>query len=189
MPVRVKKTRGQESNLEAPMAEKKIAKPDDDKGKGEMSMAQTAIAFVVAGLIAGGVGAFAGMQNTPAEPGATSSKDDKTTDKKRDEDGKAPVALMGSMDIPPVVTNLAAPKETWVRIEGSILFEGKTLPHADVLAAQISADLLAFLRTQTLEQIQGVAGFQHLRSDINERVQTRSEGQVKQFIIKALVVQ
>jgi flagellar FliL protein len=171
------------------MAGKKVAKPEAVKGKGEMSMAQTAIAFVVAGVIAGGVGAFAGMQNTPAEPPVTASTAGKTADRKNDEDAKAPVVLMGSMDIPPVVTNLSAPKEVWVRIEGSILFEGKILPHGDVLAAQISSDILAFLRTQTLEQIQGVAGLQHLISDITERVQTRSEGQVKKFIIKALVVQ
>jgi flagellar FliL protein len=96
---------------------------------------------------------------------------------------------MGSMDIPPVVTNLAEPHQIWVRIEGAVLFEGKKLPRGDALAAEISADLLVFLRTQTLEQIQGVAGLEHLRSDINERVRTRSGGQATQFIIKALVVQ
>ena len=57
---------------------------------------------------------------------------------------------MGSIDLPPVVTNLAAPPDIWVRIEGTILFEGKTLPHGEALAGEIAGDILAFMRTQTL---------------------------------------
>ncbi len=153
-----------------------------------MSMAQNAIGFVVAGVIAGGVGAGVGMMNKPAAHAPPASEGAKPGER-REEAREAPVVHMGSVDVPPAVTNLASPKEVWVRIEGAILFEGKTLPRGDALAAEISADILAFLRTQTLEQIQGVAGLEHLRSDINERVQTRSQGAVKKFIIKALVVQ
>ena len=172
------------------MAEKKPAKPQEagkDAGKGGMTMAQNAIAFVVAGVIAAGVGGGIAMMNPPPEGGAPSKDKAKHADAKPEK--SAPAVPMGSMDIPPAVTNLAMPRDVWVRIEGAILFEGKTLPRGDALAAEISADLLAFLRTQTLEQIQGVAGLEPLRADINERVQTRSQGLVKKFIIKALVVQ
>ncbi len=93
------------------------------------------------------------------------------------------------MDLAPVVTNLAAPSDIWVRVEGSLVFEGKTLPHGEALAGQIAGDILSFMRTQTLKQIQGVAGLQHLRQDLNERVATRSQGQVREFIIRTLVVQ
>jgi flagellar FliL protein len=171
------------------MAEKKPKSQDaKDDAKGGMSMAQNAIAFVVAGVIAGGVGAGVTMMGKPADHAAPAKEGAKPGEKK-DEAKGAPVVQMGSMDVPPAVTNLAAPHEVWVRVEGAILFEGKTLPRGDALAAEISADILAFLRTQTLEQIQGVAGLEHLRSDINERVQIRSQGAVKKFIIKALVVQ
>ena len=56
------------------MAEKKpkAAGGKDADAKGGMSLAQNAIAFAVAGLIAGGVGAFHGMQVKPA---AAASKD------------------------------------------------------------------------------------------------------------------
>jgi flagellar FliL protein len=173
------------------MAEKKPAKPQDKdagKEKGGMTMAQNAIGFVVAGVIAGGVGAGVGMMNQPGAHAPTAREGAKSGERK-EELREAPLVQMGSLDVPPAVTNLASPKEVWVRIEGAILFEGKTLPRGDALATEISADILAFLRTQTLEQIQGVAGLEHLRSDINERVQTRSQGAVKKFIIKALVVQ
>jgi flagellar protein FliL len=183
------------------MAEKKPKPQDKDPGKekGGMTMAQNAIGFVVAGVIAGGVGAGIGMMSKPAEHAPPPKEGAKSGERK--EEVLAAVVQMGSLDVPPAVTNLASPKEVWVRIEGAILFEGKTLPRGDAmfegktlprgdaLAAEISADILAFLRTQTLEQIQGVTGLEHLRSDINERVQTRSQGAVKKFIIKALVVQ
>jgi flagellar FliL protein len=149
--------------------------------KGGMSMAQNALAFLVAGLIAGGVGAFQGMQVKPAESAKASAKPEE--DKKF-----APIVEMTTLDVPAVVTNLAAPPDVWVRVEGSILFEGK-LPHGEALVGQISSDMLAFMRTQTLQQIQGVAGLQHLRQDLNERVATRTDGKVREFIIKSLVVQ
>ena len=174
------------------MAEKKPARPDPGKdggkSKGAMSLAQNAIAFIVAGLIAGGVGAVQGMQvRAPTEvptPGAATSAGAAEVEKTF-----APLVDMGMIELPPVVTNLAAPPDVWVRVEGAILFEGKTLPHGEALAGQIAGDILAFMRTQTLQQIQGVAGLQHLRQDLNERVSTRSDGQVREFVIKSLVVQ
>ncbi|MBB4199361.1 hypothetical protein CCR94_05885 [Rhodoblastus sphagnicola] len=171
------------------MAEKKPAKPaEKDTGKGGMSMAQNAIGFVVAGAIAAGVGGGFATMNKPVDT-TSAAKDSAQGEKKKDDGKDVSVAQMGSMDIPAAVTNLASPHEVWVRIEGAILFEGKTLPRGDVLVAEISADILALLRTLTLEQIQGVSGLEHLRSDISERVRTRSGGLVSRFIIKALVVQ
>jgi flagellar FliL protein len=178
------------------MAEKKPALPAPDKdggnAKGQMSVGQNAIGFVVAGLIAAGVGAFQGLQaktpdDRPKTGAAPSSA--KYADKRGEDKKFAPIVEMGTLDLAPVVTNLASPSDIWVRVEGVLLFEGKTLPHGEALAGQIAGDILAFMRTQTLAQLQGVAGLQHLRQDLNERVLTRSEGHVREFIIKSLVVQ
>lgn len=173
------------------MAEKKPALPapdkDGGKAKGEMSLAQNAIGFLVAGLIGVGVGAFQGLQ-AKAPENASKAVDPSSAAPGADRKF-APIMEMGTLDLAPVVTNLASPPDIWVRIEGALLFEGKTLPHGEALAGQIAGDLLAFMRTQTLQQIQGVAGLQHLRQDLNERVVTRSEGHVREFIIKSLVVQ
>ncbi len=158
------------------------AEKKTDTAKGGMSMAQNAMAFLVAGLIAAGVGGFQGMQVKPAEPAKAAAA------KPEDEKNFAPIVEMGTLDVPAVVTNLAAPPDVWVRVEGSILFEGK-LPHGEAIVGQISSDILAFMRTQTLRNIQGVAGLQHLRQDLNERVATRTDGKVREFIIKSLVVQ
>ena len=173
------------------MAEKKPEKADEGKtaGKGGMSMAQNAIGFVVAGVIAAGVGVGVGMMNKPPEAALASADAHPGEKPQEGESRDAPLMQLGTMDIPPAVTNLASPRDVWVRIEGAIVFEGAKPPGGDALAAEISSDLLAFLRTLTLDQIQGVAGLEHLRSDINERVRTRSQGLARKFIIKALVVQ
>ena len=57
------------------------------------------------------------------------------------------------------------------------------------LGAEIAGDILAFLRTTSLSQIQGAAGLQNLRDDLNERVAIRSGGSVKELVIRTLVVQ
>ena len=174
------------------MAEKKPAKPDPGKdggaSKDEMGLARTAMAFFVAGLIGVGVGALQGLQ-APGPADAPKPPGEAAAGATEGEKKFAPLVEIGMIELPPVVTNLAAPPDVWVRVEGSILFEGKTLPHGEAMAGQIGADILAFMRTQTLQQIQGVAGLQHLRQDLNERVATRSDGHVREFVIKSLVVQ
>ena len=156
-----------------------------ESAKARMSLAQNLLAFALATLLAGGAGALHGVLIRPAEaPCATNQPGGSNDDRKF-----AALVEMGTLDLAPVVTNLAAPSDVWVRVEGSLVFEGKTLPHGEALAGQIAGDILAFMRTQTLAQIQGVAGLLHLRQDLNERVATRSQGQVREFIIRTLVVQ
>ncbi|CAN5118232.1 flagellar basal body-associated FliL family protein [soil metagenome] len=107
-------------------------------------------------------------------------------------DGKTPGAYTGTFavkTIPPVITNLAQPQQTWLRIEASLIFEGEMPPDADALAAQVSGDYLAFLRTVSLAQIQGAAGLVHLREDLTERAKTRSGGRVRELVIQALAIE
>ena len=93
------------------------------------------------------------------------------------------------VDLPPIVTNLGAPQDTWVRLEGSIIFDPKTLPHPEAVAGQIGDDVLAYLRTVSLHQLEGPIGLENIRQDLNERAATRSGGKVRAFVIRTLVVQ
>ena len=93
------------------------------------------------------------------------------------------------VDLPPIVTNLGAPQDIWVRLEGSIIFDPKTLPHPEAVAGEISDDILAYLRTVSLHQLEGPIGLENIRQDLNERAATRSGGQVRALVIKTLVVQ
>ena len=92
-------------------------------------------------------------------------------------------------DLPPIVTNLSAPKDTWVRLETSMIVDPKIVQHPEALGGQIADDLLGYLRTVTLPEIQGPIGLENLRQDINDRASIRSKGTVKELIIRTLVVQ
>lgn len=92
-------------------------------------------------------------------------------------------------DLTPVITNLAEPNTAWVRLQASIIFDGKDMPKPDVVAAQIAEDILGYLRSLSMAQIGGASGLQNLREDLNERAAIRSEGRVRELIIQTLVVQ
>jgi flagellar protein FliL len=105
------------------------------------------------------------------------------------EAGAPPLQPSAIVDLPPIVTNLGAPQDTWVRLEGSIIFDPRTLSHPDAVAGQIGDDILAYLRTVSLRQLEGPIGLENIRQDLNERAAIRSNGKVRAFVIRTLVVQ
>lgn len=92
----------------------------------------------------------------------------------------------------PITTNLMLPETVFIKIEASLVVPkdmGAKTSAMDTLSAKISQDILAFLRTVTLAQVQGPAGLQNLREDLNDRVAIRSEGKVRELILETMVVQ
>ena len=89
----------------------------------------------------------------------------------------------------PILTNLAEPRDVWIRVEGSIVFDDEEIAADEVLAGEIGEDILAYLRTLSLSQIESPSGMQHLREDLGERARIRSEGRVKELVIQTMVVQ
>jgi flagellar protein FliL len=110
-------------------------------------------------------------------------------DKPAESPASAPAQSSTIVDLPPIVTNLGAPQDTWVRLEGSIIFDPKTLSRPEAMAGQIGDDILAYLRTVSLHQLEGPIGLENLRQDLSERAATRSGGKVHAFVIRTLVVQ
>ena len=64
------------------------------------------------------------------------------------------------MQLEPIVTNLAYPSENWLRLEVALMFNG---PPDAKLAEDIHQDILAYVRTVSLQQIEGPRGFQYLQ--------------------------
>ena len=91
-------------------------------------------------------------------------------------------------DLPPIVTNLASPPNAMIRLQATIVIDGK-VPQPERIAAEIGEDLVAFLRTVPLRQIEGASGLAHLRDDLNERAAIRSENRVRELIIQSIVIQ
>jgi flagellar FliL protein len=89
----------------------------------------------------------------------------------------------------PIVTNLASPPGTWIRVEASVVTDQLGEEEANVLVARVGEDVVSYLRTLSPGQIEGARGLQYLREDLNERAAIRSSGKVRELIIETLVVQ
>jgi flagellar FliL protein len=96
----------------------------------------------------------------------------------------ADAASSTTLALPAITTNLAAPGEIWVRLEVALVFD---TPPAKTLADDIHQDLLGFLRSVKLHQVEGASGFQHLKADLEERARIRSDGAVKKLLIRTLI--
>lgn len=89
------------------------------------------------------------------------------------------------VDVAPITTNLAVPDTIWIRLELSLLFEKE--PEDPELALTIQQDIMAYVRTVKLIQVQGASGYQHLKSDILERAKIRSQGLVKDVLFRTMI--
>lgn len=153
--------------------------------KGGSSLVSTIVAVLVLTIAAAGGGGFLGMQLFGLVDSAVKEKAHAKSETLPEE-----IAASYSVrSIPPIITNLGNPSSVWLRLEAMLIFDGEMPADAEVLAAQISGDSLAFLRTVQLRQIEGASGLLHLREDLTERAKIRSEGRVKEFVIQALAVE
>jgi flagellar FliL protein len=92
----------------------------------------------------------------------------------------------GVVLLDPITTNLAYPSDNWVRLEVALAFNGAPeLP----LAESIHQDIMAYLRTVSLQQIEGPRGFQYLRDDIQERASLRSQGKISRVMFRTFVIE
>ena len=92
-------------------------------------------------------------------------------------------------ELAPIVVNLAEPPESRMRLQAAIVYDKGALPDANLAAAQVTDDIVAFLKTLTLSGLQGASGLQNLREDLTERASVRSQGKVREVVIETLVVE
>ena len=137
------------------------------------------VPLLVLTAVAGGGGWVVGTQiaanKTAAVPGAASASPAADTRAVR--------------ELPPIVTNLAAPEGAWVRLQAAVVYDKADTEKMDVMTGQVVDDTLAFMKTLTLTQLQGASGLQHLREDLNERASLRSDGHIRELMIEMLVVE
>lgn len=157
--------------------------------KGPSLVIQIMVLLVLT-LVAAGAGWFSvkllAGGSAPAEAAHAESGHDK--DKKEEpatpEDLAAADLKRGVAALAPITTNLASPANTWVRIELAAVFEAEPdLAMADA----VNQDILAFLRTVKMHQVEGPSGFLHLKEDMDERARIRSGGKISHLLIKTLL--
>ncbi|MCB1378751.1 MAG: flagellar basal body-associated FliL family protein [Alphaproteobacteria bacterium] len=60
---------------------------------------------------------------------------------------------------------------------------------AEVLVEKAATQVLAYLRTTGLRQIEGPSGLLYLRQDLNDVIAALSGGQIREVLIHSLVVE
>lgn len=90
---------------------------------------------------------------------------------------------------PPVLTTLSHPKGRWIRLEGSILLTAEARESPEILAERAGEQVLTYLRTLRLEQIEGPSNVLALREDLTEMLRVLSGNQIKGILINGLVVE
>jgi flagellar protein FliL len=146
------------------------------------------IAVCVTTLLAVAGGAGVGLMVTSTVEQAVAAKAKTEVDVKP----AVPVRYSGDMmlqELKPVLTNLAAPSSTWVRLEASIIFKNGDIPNPEIAAAEIRDDIMSYLRTLSLSELEGPSALLHLRDDLGERASLRTDGRVAELVIESFVVQ
>lgn len=84
----------------------------------------------------------------------------------------------------PILTNLAAPKDVWVRLEVAVVADPDT---SHEMLEDVHQDLLAFMRSTSLHQVEGASGYLNLRAELDDRVSIRSGGKVSRVLVRTIV--
>ncbi len=168
---------------------------EDQNGEGKKKPSPVVTIAIIAGLsvLAGGGGWLVGNLLAPAAPSETVAAEVSGAagdqDGKKAEDGDLPrlaTEANGIVALEAFTSNLAYPADNLVRMEVALAFKDAPDP---VLAEAIHQDIMAYMRTVSLQQIQGPRGFQYLRDDLKERVDLRSEGRVTNIMFRTFVIE
>jgi flagellar protein FliL len=148
------------------------------------------VGFLIATVLALGVGAgFGFFLDGHLKGGVVAQAAPEPATLQKSEKPKVAVSPTAKLvAMAPMVVNLAEPQDVWIRIEASMLVEGEA-PDADVLAAQLAEDFVAYLRTATLAQFEGPSGFENLREDLMDRATIRDKERIKDVIIHGVVIE
>ena len=102
---------------------------------------------------------------------------------------KAPVAKPAEVrPLATIVTNLREPSTLYVRLEAVVVLEPNT-PDSAALAAKIGDDLVSYLRTVSLSELDGPTGFQYVREDLRKRSVQLGAGKVRELLLQSFVIQ
>ncbi|MBZ9988067.1 flagellar basal body-associated FliL family protein [Mesorhizobium sp. BH1-1-5] len=154
--------------------------------KGPSLVIQLAMLLAMTGA-AIGMGWFSGgylKQGETPKP-VPAAPENAGTAEKPAEGGKA-TAGPTLVQLAPITTNLASPSDVWIRLEASLLYDA---PQPAEMTEQVHQDLLAFVRTLKLHQIEGASGYQHLKADLEERAALRSGGHAKQVLVRTMLLE
>jgi flagellar protein FliL len=164
-----------------------------EEAQGEAGAKKSSPILLIAGvavltLVGAGGGWFLGGMIAPKSPAPPAEEQAAAGGHGGGEEGIPHIATEanGVVLLEPITTNLAYPSDNWVRLEVALAFNG---PPELTLAESVHQDIMAYLRTVSLQQIEGPRGFQYLRDDIQERAALRSQGKVARVMFRTFVIE
>lgn len=173
-----------------------VAEPEPKRGPSLVAQIAVLLALTA---IAAGIGWFSGGFLIRSQPSAAEADATPSAPSHPPAGEKAAVAGHGQsagagnpaassgrvVDLAPITTNLAVPDTIWIRLELSLVLDKE--PEDPDLVLTIQQDVMAYIRTVKLIQVQGASGFQHLKSDLLERAKIRSQGLVKDVLVRTMI--
>ena len=173
-----------------------MAKASDNKAESAGGAKASAMALVIPmlllSLIAGGGGYIVAtvLSSSPASAPSGGETEQPQAAEAQVEASQEPAENASIIrQLSPIITNLASPKDTWMRIEVSIVINPEARAEQDLIAVKSSDQIMAFLRTVDLAQVEGPSGYLHFREDINDLVRESSDNKVAQVLISSMVVE
>lgn len=168
---------------------------DEDGGGKKSGLIVTIVAAVIATIVAGiggwVIGGMLAPQSIEMQEAAKVQEEVAAAQQNKDSEEEEPLPEVGApgpnlIRMQPMTTNIAFPEEKWIRMEISLVV--KQTPN-DEMVELIHQDMLAYLRTLSLQQLQGARGFRYVRDDLVERAILRSEGNVENILVRTFVVE
>jgi len=170
-----------------------MAETEAAGGQSKKATIMTIVGLAVLTLLGAGGGWVVGDMVAPSIKGAEQAEQakaakDEAAQKKEGEAGLPRISPEANniVQLEPITTNLAYPSESLVRLEVALLFNG---PPDVKVAEDVHQDILAYVRTVSLQQIEGPRGFEYLKDDIQERVDLRAQGRVSKVMFRTFVVE
>jgi flagellar FliL protein len=118
----------------------------------------------------------------------------KTANEKAGEAAKAAAASVttvsaGSvLELPSIIGQVGGDRKIWVRLDVSVVVAPDT-PAPDINAAYLAEDILAYVRTLSLEDLTTPSAIQVLREDLEERARIRTKGKVRGILFRSFVIE
>lgn len=157
--------------------------------KKKSGLVTTIVAVLAVSVVGAGGGWFVGKMLAPEveAPKAEQAAEKAPPGGEKEEPiPKVATEENGIVQLEAITTNLAFPTDRWVRLEVALMFNDK--PDAK-LAETIQQDIAVYLRTVSLQQIEGPRGFQYLKEDLQERADLISEGKVAKLLFRTFLIQ
>lgn len=162
-----------------------IGLPTD--GTGSPSRTAVVIAFLLVTLLAVTAGSLLGFYVQPAVK--QNVQEESTPGESISGEGRVTMRDGNLLKLPPVIANLAGPQSAWIRLEAAAVLTGDPAEGDELLASEIAQDIVSFLRTVSITDIDTASGFEHLREDLKDRVRTRTDGRARDLIIYTFITE